>query len=335
MPTQPTKLKRVVIKEELVALTGHHIAAIVLNQFLYWSERTNDTDEYIIEEAQRAQKLCALPLTHGWVYKTAEEMGAEIMLGVSPTTIRKYIKQLVSNGWLAERNNPKHKWDRTLQYRPDILKIQADLEALGYALEGYPLLAKLKKLTNASQETENGSQETENRTNENLGAISETTTETTTKTTTEEQNSANAEFAAAPPPQPKTKNGRRRTAQDDMFDLVAYILYKATPETQAGMSQRARANTGRTAKRLLKMEATEEIVRAWFKWWKNVPTDWNWQGKKKKPLPSDLSDSWAAFLEYREEQRARAKIDAANRIDVPQDFMENIEHMIRKGALAQ
>lgn len=35
----PRKLKRVVIKEELVILTGDHIAALALNQFLYWFER--------------------------------------------------------------------------------------------------------------------------------------------------------------------------------------------------------------------------------------------------------------------------------------------------------
>jgi hypothetical protein len=48
------KLKRVVIKEELVALTGDIIEAIILNQFLYWSERVEDFDKFIMEEKETA-----------------------------------------------------------------------------------------------------------------------------------------------------------------------------------------------------------------------------------------------------------------------------------------
>ena len=43
------KLRRVVIKEELVALTGSVDAAIVLNQMIYWSERVKDFDDFIAE----------------------------------------------------------------------------------------------------------------------------------------------------------------------------------------------------------------------------------------------------------------------------------------------
>lgn len=32
-----TKLKRVVIKQELVELTGDYRAALILNQFIYWT----------------------------------------------------------------------------------------------------------------------------------------------------------------------------------------------------------------------------------------------------------------------------------------------------------
>jgi len=51
------RLKRVVIKEELVALTGDYIKAILLNQFLYWSERVEDFDLFILEEQQRARDI--------------------------------------------------------------------------------------------------------------------------------------------------------------------------------------------------------------------------------------------------------------------------------------
>ena len=140
-------LKRVVIKEELVALTGDFRPAIILNQFIYWIERMKDTDKYILEEKERASKEqleVSIDESNGWIYKTAEELNEELMVGMSKATIGKYINQLVEAGYLAKRNNPKYKWDKTLQYRVDLVKVQKDLAKLGYALEGYKLLPNIE-----------------------------------------------------------------------------------------------------------------------------------------------------------------------------------------------
>lgn len=141
------KLKRVVIKEELVELTGDYRPALILNQFIYWTERMNDADKYILEEKERALKEqleVSIEESKGWIYKTAEELNEELMVGMSKATIGKYIKQLVEAGYLNKRNNPKYKWDKTLQYRVDLVKVQTDLGKLGYALEGYKLLPNIK-----------------------------------------------------------------------------------------------------------------------------------------------------------------------------------------------
>ena len=140
-------LKRVVIKEELVELTGDFRPALILNQFIYWIERMYDTDKYIREENERALKHdleVSMEESKGWIYKTAEELNNELMIGMSKATIGKYIKQLVEAGYLSQRRNPKYKWDKTLQYRVDLYKIQKDLAKLGYALEGYKLLPGIK-----------------------------------------------------------------------------------------------------------------------------------------------------------------------------------------------
>ena len=140
-------LKRVVIKEELVALTGDFRPAIILNQFIYWIERMKDTDRYILEEKERASKEqleVSIDESNGWIYKTAEELNEELMVGMSKATIGKYINQLVEAGYLAKTNNPKYKWDKTLQYRVDLVKVQKDLAKLGYALEGYKLLPNIE-----------------------------------------------------------------------------------------------------------------------------------------------------------------------------------------------
>ena len=140
-------LKRVVIKEELVELTGDSRPALILNQFIYWIEKMYDTDKYILEEKERALKHdmeVSIDESKGWIYKTAEELNEELMIGMSVPTIRKYIKQLVEKGYLIQRRNPKYKWDKTMQYRVDLYKVQLDLGKLGYVLDGFKLLPNIK-----------------------------------------------------------------------------------------------------------------------------------------------------------------------------------------------
>lgn len=142
------RLKRAVIKEELVDLTGSFTKAVVLQQMLYWSERVKDFDKFVAEEFERAtaysdgqplQELFGIPKTHGWVYKTAEQLSDETMLHVSPQTMRRYLKDLIDLGYIEERRNPKYNWDRTMQYRVNVLKVQVDLFEKGYALDGYSI----------------------------------------------------------------------------------------------------------------------------------------------------------------------------------------------------
>ena len=173
------KLKRAVIKEELVALTGDYISAIVLNQFLYWSERTKDFDAFIEEEKQRDQGV-QIALTKGWIYKTSDEMRDEIMVTVSADTVRRRIQGLVEHGWIDERRNPIHKWDRTLQYRPNIWNIQTDLQRIGYTLEGYPLQVA-ECIPHGAESKVHGAESNPC----GAGAIPETTTETVTEITSE------------------------------------------------------------------------------------------------------------------------------------------------------
>ena len=41
------KIKKVVLREDLLAITGDFRKAIILNQFIYWSERVSDADKFI------------------------------------------------------------------------------------------------------------------------------------------------------------------------------------------------------------------------------------------------------------------------------------------------
>lgn len=135
------KLKRAVIKEELVALTGDYIKAILLNQLIYWSEHMKGVDLFIKEEQERLSNhkmsYGNFECSRGWIYKKAEELSAETMLSLSDQTIHRNLNQLIESGYISKRNNPKYKWDRTIQYRVNIAFIQHKLNKIGYNLDGY------------------------------------------------------------------------------------------------------------------------------------------------------------------------------------------------------
>jgi len=170
------KLNRVVIKEELVELTGDFIKAVLLNQFIYWSERVKDFDKFIQEERSRVEndgKELNIDLQNGWIYKKSEELSKETMLNMTAKSIRNHVKELVNRGFLSERTNPKFKWDKTMQYRVNLTKIQDELYKINYHLEGYKV--SIYRSENISvQEVKNTLQRVEN-----YAAIPETISETT------------------------------------------------------------------------------------------------------------------------------------------------------------
>ncbi|SFP09736.1 DnaD domain-containing protein [Salibacterium halotolerans] len=168
------RLKRVMIKEELVQLTGDYKLAITLNQMIYWSERIKDFEQFIQEENQRLHQDHQMQPINGWIYKRAEDLSDETMLDVSKKAMRDYLKKLVEQGWLQERRNPMYDWDRTKQYRVDLLKIQHDLHDIGYSLDGYRI--DLSYLQNVTSNLPKGNPELPNET-----AIPEITTEITTE----------------------------------------------------------------------------------------------------------------------------------------------------------
>src|SRR3546814_12607603 len=81
-----------IIRREFVVLTGNHFCAVILNQLLYWTLRVKDFDNLLREERFYNAECNTAP-RHGWIYKTAQELNQETMLGLSPPSIRKYLKR--------------------------------------------------------------------------------------------------------------------------------------------------------------------------------------------------------------------------------------------------
>ncbi len=167
-------LLRVVIKEEFVALTGDYKRAIILGQLEYWQKRAREFDEFLAEESARMEDTPNVEPRHGWVYKTAEGLSEETLMGISKQAMRGHLKALVDAGWVVQRNNPDQAWDRTLQYRLDLVKIARDLRALGYTLQGWTTVSP-------SSNTVPPSSKTEHRSSDSGPAIPEITSEITSE----------------------------------------------------------------------------------------------------------------------------------------------------------
>jgi DnaD/phage-associated family protein len=186
------RTKKVIIKEELVELTGDYKLAIVLNQMIYWSERVADFDMFIKEEKDRlsTEKVESniLEYQHGWIYKTSEDLAGECMITNSEATMRRYLDKLISCGWLSARRNPKYKWDKTMQYRVNVTAIQKALFVMGFALEGYRIDFDLSEIMNDESNFQNDESNFHGDESNFHGerAIPEITSEITTKKKEEE-----------------------------------------------------------------------------------------------------------------------------------------------------
>ncbi|MDI7744056.1 hypothetical protein QMK38_18765 [Lysinibacillus fusiformis] len=203
-------LKRAVIKEELIELTGDFALATTLNQLLYWSKRVKDSDGLIAEELARISTNKVSDLRYGWIYKSSEELSKEIMLG-SPSTVRRNLKELVKQKYVFERRNPnpRYKFDKTLQYRVNLVKIVEELNKLGYRLEHFDIFYNdrvkstdsLKQLLSEPSNVQNDASMsiTESSDNQGARAIPENTTEIFYKEIDEEDSkSANDSYFQDP-----------------------------------------------------------------------------------------------------------------------------------------
>ena len=174
------RIKKAVIREDLLSITNDYRKAIILNQFIYWSERVSDADKFIQKENEIAKSNGEeeRELFYGWIYKTAEELADEVMLGLSASQIRRYISDLVDMGYISKRNNPKYKWDRTLQYRVNLVNIAKDLKKNGYPLSDYRIEIPENEKSNAHECAINN-EPMKNQTQVSDRAIPENTTENT------------------------------------------------------------------------------------------------------------------------------------------------------------
>ncbi|MBP9692331.1 MAG: hypothetical protein KBD90_03255 [Alphaproteobacteria bacterium] len=132
----PRTLQLIVIRKELLTLTGEPWTAAILGQFMYWSQQVTDFKPFIEEEMRVFSKNRSSCL-YGWFHKTTQEFMKETKLYVGIMAFHRYLSFLVDKGWIQTRMSSQDRWDRTVQYRVNLRKLCVDLQENGYSLPGF------------------------------------------------------------------------------------------------------------------------------------------------------------------------------------------------------
>jgi hypothetical protein len=171
------KMKKAVLREDMMALTQDVTQALVIGQMLYWTKTLDKVNDWLFEENKRLAEaeLPQYEYNYGWIYKSAREMREDLMNAFSEDAIQRAFSALVTKGVLMKRHNPLVRYDRKLHYRVDILLLRRLLKDRGYEMTDFQLVT-------IPQEAESIPQ----------GAVSitqcaETITETITKITNKEK----------------------------------------------------------------------------------------------------------------------------------------------------
>jgi hypothetical protein len=159
---QPNRLfikkKKVVLREEFMELTKDLSQALVLSQMMYWTKKIDNLNDLILEENKRLAEHGQMQIEyfHGWIWKSARQMKEELFNSMSEDTIQRAFSALSEKGIFVKRRNPKFKYDRTLQYRIDLVLLRRRLKDIGieftdfqlntipHGAELNPLIAELK-----------------------------------------------------------------------------------------------------------------------------------------------------------------------------------------------
>jgi len=94
---------------------GEHCDAALLNQLAYWHGKGNRRD--------------------GWIYKTYTEWRADLLDLYGEKAIQQGFRRLLDKGFVKQRRNPDHGYDRTYQYELQVAVVQAAINVLPLSTE--------------------------------------------------------------------------------------------------------------------------------------------------------------------------------------------------------
>jgi len=135
------RMKKAVLREDIMMLTQDVTQALVLGQMLYWTKTLDTVNNWIFEENKRLaeSELPQHEYNYGWIYKSAREMREDLMCAFSEDAIQRAFSTLVTKGVFMTRSNPRVRYDRTLQYRIDLVFLRRLLKDRGYEMTDFQL----------------------------------------------------------------------------------------------------------------------------------------------------------------------------------------------------
>ncbi len=135
------QMKKAVLREDLMKITGDVVQAMVLGQMLYWTKTLDKVNDWLFEENKRLAEadLPQHEYNYGWIWKSAKEMREDLMFAFSEDAIQRAFSSLTQTGLLMKRNNPVLKYDRKLHYRIDLLFLRRKLKESGWEMTDFIL----------------------------------------------------------------------------------------------------------------------------------------------------------------------------------------------------
>ena len=118
--------RRVIVKEEIVAITGDMNLAIVLSQILDLSKCVNKDDD-LKNGVTFEFDGCDV-----WMSVSANNLLDKCLLNISDRSMRAYLNKLCDMGFISSRRNPLCKFDTTMQYMVNFDCILKAIIAKGY-----------------------------------------------------------------------------------------------------------------------------------------------------------------------------------------------------------
>jgi hypothetical protein len=256
---KPKKLGRMVLKEELFAITGCLEEAMILNQMCYWSERMKDIDKFLEEEYTMLVDHVPV-LSHGWIYKSASELVEEMFGAISEKTMNRVLDRLVKKNFLRRRMNPnpKYRFDKTYHYRVNFVEIITQLTSKNMPLSGYVIIEECAQRISQGVAPKRHFDGSENHSDE---AIPETITETTDK-----------EINPITPSKPKlTKVGVQKPS--DVSEQVWDDFIALRKAKRAPLSATALASIAKEAEKAA-MHIEEALTECVTRGWQSFKAEW-------------------------------------------------------------
>jgi hypothetical protein len=148
----PAENPMVIIRADFLAICeGDHCRAALLAVFEWWTnvKRGWSDQARATNDIARSGGMPGVQDEETWIWKTADELSAEMLGLYSERSIRPALKWLTGQGFISVRRNPVFRWDATPQY-------MLNVEVVNAAIRNAPHPAISDRQKRASASGKNG-----------------------------------------------------------------------------------------------------------------------------------------------------------------------------------